>query len=287
MVASKRILLCVGPTGSGKSRLIKKYVSEGKQPEVGHSLESKTAETKPFLCVIENEECIMYDTPGLGDTEKRDQVFLDELVQTLQRNCTGVHKFYFLLSVYEPRFNSYLQICLSLILQLAPDIKQKPSVLTVILTKADAANETAWNPTDAPIQTKIDQLKQIIKTKFSIDVAVILHGEGNQEQFKQDVKNASLDVFSQTQFMRNVETLDTQRTKAYEALAAAQKENADDKEKIGQLQAAYDKAVKDAEAQSGMLATEIKTLKDQIAAMKPEIHNHYYSDGNDGFCTLL
>lgn len=317
-----KVLVAVGPTGSGKSYLVKKYNVENKQPEIGSALESKTAQTTAYVANVGGEEVLMYDTPGLGDSEQRDQIFLDELVQTLQRNCTGIHKFYFLMAVTEPRYNNYLHICLSTILQLAPDIRQKPSVLTVVLTKADQGHEEYWG--SASIPGKIANLKQIIQNRHNITPAIILHGNGNQEPFKQDVASVSLDVFSQTQFMRNVLTLDTQHRKAREELEAAKQQaeqekkridelqvqyeaavqasdakaqsladeikqlKEQDSKKIDALQAAYDKAAKDSEGKTQLLTQQISDLRTQIANMPQPIHNHYHTDGDGGdSCVLL
>ena len=73
MTTLKKIVLVVGPTGHGKSSIVSEY-AVGEKPVIGHSIESETTETKSYPCNVAGEEVIIYDTPGLGDTEKRDQV---------------------------------------------------------------------------------------------------------------------------------------------------------------------------------------------------------------------
>jgi len=181
----------------------------------------------------------------------------------------------------------------------------------------------AWDP-ENNIANKITNLKDIIQRRHQITVEVILHGKDNQQQFKDDFKKARLDVFSQTQFMRNVQTLDTKFQKAREELEAARKGAEEEKKRIDQLQAEYEKAVlasdakaqslgdqikqlkeqdqqkmaalqdaydssaRDAEGKTQLLAKEISDLKAQIANMPQPVHNHYHTDGGgDSGCVLL
>eukprot|EP01118_Nematostelium_gracile_P010457 TRINITY_DN3600_c0_g1_i1.p1 TRINITY_DN3600_c0_g1~~TRINITY_DN3600_c0_g1_i1.p1 ORF type:complete len:306 (+),score=78.04 TRINITY_DN3600_c0_g1_i1:67-918(+) len=282
----QKAALFVGPTGAGKSQQISRY-SKGAPPVVGNDLQSQTTETKAYEVDLNGQKALFYDTPGLGDSQQRDQVFLNELVETLQKNFTGIHKIYFMMPVTETRFNSYLQICFSLLLQLCPDLKSKPSVLTVILTRADQDHKDYWNPSNAPIKNKIEGLKKVIQEKFQMDTTIIVTGEGNQAEFLENITNAPADIFCQTQFMRNVETLDTKSKKAYEELEQAKKENAADQEKIASLQAAYDKAQQEKAASQDQMQKEITSLKEQINNFKPEVHNHYYSDGGGSDCIIL
>jgi len=117
-------------------------------------------------------------------------------------------------------------------------------------------------------------------------VSVIVIGEGNQNEFIQSVNSAPLNVFAQTQFMKNVDTLDTQRQKAYAELEKEKKENAQNAEKISQLQKAYDDANKAANDNNQNLQKEIASLKDQLANVKTEVHNHYHDDGGSD-CVII
>jgi len=265
---STKRLLVVGPTGSGKSQLIDKYTT-GAHPIIGQTMQSESTETVAYPTNIGGEVCTTYDTPGMGDSQQRDQSFLNNMVETLQHSCSGIHKVYFFMTVTEARLNDYLQVCLDLILQLAPDLKQKSSILTIVLNKADQGAETYWN--NPPVVNKVAEIKEWVRQTHSIDVSVITIGTNNQQAFIDSVRSASKDVYCQTAFMKNVQTLDTQRAEAYAQLEQAKRENAQDKDKLDQLKKEYDASQNAVNEIRREMTESLKKMAEDFAKRKPEV----------------
>lgn len=75
-------IVVVGKTGCGKSELIERISNGTIKNITGKGLKSKTKQTTVYS--IENLGCNIADTPGLCDSESKDQIFLDQLVDRLR-----------------------------------------------------------------------------------------------------------------------------------------------------------------------------------------------------------
>jgi len=77
-ILKDKTILFLGRTGSGKSTLINDILNEN--AKIGHGAKSCTDEIKIYD--KNNVKCI--DTPGLNDSENRDQEFLNKLYNDLK-----------------------------------------------------------------------------------------------------------------------------------------------------------------------------------------------------------
>lgn len=82
----KQVAIAVlGPTGAGKSSFIRKVLGtspaspDGVVPEVGHGLRSCTLSIDPVQMIVDEQECILIDTPGYDDTSRSDVEILRKI----------------------------------------------------------------------------------------------------------------------------------------------------------------------------------------------------------------
>jgi len=171
------VALVVGPTGAGKSSLIKMY-SLSSSPVVGHTLSSQTTSTTQHLCKIGGLSVAMYDTPGLGDTESRDQDFLDNTLTIMHHACSGIHKVLICLPVTEARASGPVMEGFKLMV----DLLGGPTAVNdcntaLVLTKANQLHKDYWNE---GIDQKMQDWSNQIRKASGTSMNVLLHGNDNE-----------------------------------------------------------------------------------------------------------
>ncbi|OBT65085.1 hypothetical protein VE03_05191 [Pseudogymnoascus sp. 23342-1-I1] len=88
--AKKPIVIAVfGRTGTGKSSFIKTV--SGKDVTVGHGLTSCTEDVLAVPCRIDNENVILVDTPGFGDTNVTDTEILRRIAEWMKDSYDDGH----------------------------------------------------------------------------------------------------------------------------------------------------------------------------------------------------
>jgi energy-coupling factor transporter ATP-binding protein EcfA2 len=106
----EKVVVLIGQTGTGKSRLVELLSGETIQFISSDELVSFTTETTPY--VVPELGVKIYDTPGLGDTEQRDMTFCETLVNVLMKETGGIHRVYIVLDGSSNRFDETAKDCL-------------------------------------------------------------------------------------------------------------------------------------------------------------------------------
>lgn len=107
-MANPRVILLIGSTGSGKSTLANVLVNKNNNFEEifkeSESSSSVTKEIKGEKFEIDNDEYLVIDTVGIGDTKlTRDEV-LDKIAEAVYLARDGVSRVFFII---DGRFNQF------------------------------------------------------------------------------------------------------------------------------------------------------------------------------------
>ncbi len=201
-------MLVVGPTHAGKSFFINHYadpkLNNGLRPKIGEHAASTTDRTTQWNGRLGDRKLVLWDTPGLGDSEGRDVMFLDQLVSALHKHPEGIHHVLFLVPITDSVVGGFLKTCLQVLLSMAPELRDVP-VLTLVRTKANAAHRSYWE------QMRLD-FAPVVRL-FSSDklklhnLDVIECGTGNWEAMDDLLLRMDSSVVLQTDYMRSAATL--------------------------------------------------------------------------------
>jgi len=224
---------------------------------------------------LDNRKITLWDTPGLGDSMSRDQEFLNALVSTLQQACAGVHRVLFCFSVFESRWNAFLQASLDIIIQILGN--QAPSgLITVCLTRADGETKNAWGENKDRFLKELPPLLEKYKALVG-NIGIICTGKDNMSEVISNLAAMSPEVYAQTSFMREARTLQTQLAESEVIKEEAANKVNELQDKLAKQMKELDNA-KDVETQlkatQRLLVTERKKGKEverMIAAHKIEI----------------
>jgi len=162
------VIIALGPTGTGKSSLLSNIL---KQPNVFPSSEdadSKTLATTSAFGYWENKNILgrllAVDTPGLSDTQNRDEKHIDNLVEFLKQMSTGVNLFLIVFNGCQPRYDKNYQDILSILETLLTKEFWKHAV--IVFTRCDPGGESIW------AKNKFESFPDKIKTTFKLDSSI-------------------------------------------------------------------------------------------------------------------
>jgi len=269
----KKVLI-LGPTGAGKSTLIQHYTKEN--VPVVHTLRSGTDKTREYECLINGEKVIVFDTPGFGDSEGRDQTFLNDLVETMRKHNTGIQKVVFAISIWENRINELLHSCLRLLCNLIPELllPQTRGVFSFLLTFANSSTKSSW---EASLVSKQQGYNSVLQ-QYSLFGEIILVGQSPEDRktFEEMIKKTDIKTFFQTKFMKDVQTLETQKKIAEQEAARALAEQQRIAQSLLQSQAAA--AALQAQQQQQNIA--MQQLQDQLKREGGHHRGHCHGGGH-------
>jgi len=189
-------IIFIGPTGAGKSSLIEN-LSQGNIKDISsNELKSKTVTTEFYD--FSNLGCKIADTPGLGDSQSRDQIFLDQFVDKLQQSCEGVHRLYFFIPMTTKRFDSNMNNGLKTIIDMFGGINK--NIFKILLSMCDEVSKDKWEDT---------RKRWLIEFKdYGLDILIV--GKDNLSEVVTDIsKIDKKKMFIQTKFMEKVKLQQT------------------------------------------------------------------------------
>ena len=161
---SSRSVLLIGVTGAGKSTIGNVLLGKDAVFEVGHTIESQTSKVSMAQSLLFGNRASrmsvsVIDSGGLGDTEGRDEDFLDDIASYL-RNNGGVHGVVYVHNACEQRLSYQSRKTLRLALDtLTKDKSELRNRLGLVLTHC------VDNPTRAKYQAA---LPNFLCTKFEL-----------------------------------------------------------------------------------------------------------------------
>jgi len=248
------VVLVVGKTGIGKSTMVNALTGADIKTNTG--LMSVSEKTLGFEVKKCSKKVVIFDTPGLGDSESRDQLFLNQLIETMQSAATGIHRVYYCSPVHNFRWDGFTQECIKLIMKLLGT--PRAGVLTFVITMADRAGKSYWS-SFLP-EGRINELKEKLQKDLKIPVNVLVYGQDYPDEVRSDLEAIDLNNFSQTSFMEHVQTLTEEKKKLQEGILQAEEEKkkvVDDMEK--------------AKANMKQLEEQIRKNKDDSAAREKQL----------------
>jgi len=105
-----KIALLIGLTGSGKSTFANSLCGENKF-KTSNATESETSDVECFVTKFfgkpDEQEVIVVDTPGIGDTRHIDSKHIHNIVKSL-KIIGYVHSFIVVINSQNPRFDEQL-----------------------------------------------------------------------------------------------------------------------------------------------------------------------------------
>jgi len=184
----------IGKTGAGKSKIIENITVNTNYAVTGISgstLESTTKQTNFYVC----DNCTFVDTPGLGDSEGKDQIFLDQFIGAMQDHCTGVHRIYYVFKVHENKFDESMQNSFKILKDMIPKFNNK--VIKFIVTHCDEKKN---------FEESRQKWILLLKTEIKLNVEILACGDNMMNEIVHDILAINQNEFIQTEFMKKVET---------------------------------------------------------------------------------
>jgi len=208
--SSRANVVFVGMTGVGKSYIISQ-ICDVKEKIDSSSKESFTVSTDfyPSKTNINIKPCNVADTPGLCDSNDRDQQFIDSFVNklTFVAETTGLHRLYYVLDSGRTRFDGAIQNGIRTIKEIfARAISDQSdtiwSVFKILINPATCPNDP-----NAKSDCFSDWENILQKNAAEFELIDLTGGIKN---LIDDINKIDLKVTISTDYMDNIQTMKTQ-----------------------------------------------------------------------------
>ena len=147
----RKSILILGETGAGKSTFGNELLGKD-EFMVGHGLDSctediKSVETYLFGDPAAEQKIIVSDSGGLGDSEGRDEEFLDDIASYI-RSQNGIHGVVYVQNACQTRMNKQTQDSLKAMVATLTNLESQEELrnrLTIVLTQCtDPTRRVLW-----------------------------------------------------------------------------------------------------------------------------------------------
>jgi len=192
---NKLICILLGITGSGKTSLCNSLL--GKSYSKKCNFLSDTLNCKEY----EFNNYILVDTPGLCDTNLRDNEFIDEILGKLVHFCRGINKIYFCVDGNNTRIDPSTRKFLDLLNFIFPRIDD-PDFFEIIFTRVDKLELNEYKD----LECYFDKLKELfLEYNYTIKnyTTFSIYIEEERNKFLGNLTKIDKDKYYQTNFMKN------------------------------------------------------------------------------------